>query len=118
MRYSGCNSGSDYLFPDRVSGFCASGVHDHKKYRLNRLFRENNGFSGDFILLFNGLLTVTFFDTYFSRFLGRNAKQMPLVALYFDHVGEIGFRKVFSGFLYGEVGFSGSSSFAVGMIKT
>ncbi|MDO8873857.1 MAG: hypothetical protein Q7V05_14180 [Methanoregula sp.] len=90
MRYSGRNWGSDCLFPDRVPGFCESDVHANKKYRLNRLFREKNGFSGDLNLQFIGLFWVTFFDTCFRRFLGRNAKQMPLAALYCDHVGEIG----------------------------
>jgi hypothetical protein len=95
MRYSGRNTGSDCFFPDRVPGFCESGVHANKKYRLNRLFRENNGFNGDLILQFSGLLTVTFFDTYLSWFFGRFGLQMPLVALYCDHVGEIGFLQGF-----------------------
>jgi hypothetical protein len=61
MRYSGRKSGSDCLFPDRVPGFFESGVHANKKYRLNRLFPENNGFGGDFVLQFIGLFWGHFF---------------------------------------------------------
>ena len=95
MRYSGLNKGSDCLFPDRVPGFCESGVHANKKYRFNRLFLEKNGFNQYLSLQFNGAFGGHFFDIYFRCFFGRFGLQMPLVARYCDHVGEFWVLKGF-----------------------
>jgi hypothetical protein len=50
-------------------------------------------------LQFIGVPVITFFGTYFRRFFGRNGLQMPLVARYCVHVGEMrvlwGFARFF-----------------------
>ena len=98
MMYSGCNSGTDCQFPDLFPDFCGSSVHRPIKYCLKGFFLQNTPKISDLRLQFNGLLVVTFFDTYSTGFFGRNGLQMPLVAFYCDHVGEIGFCRVNTGF--------------------
>jgi hypothetical protein len=50
------------------------------------------------ILQFSGGLRASGFDTYFRLIFERNGLQMPVVALYRDHVGEFGGLWGFSGF--------------------
>ena len=49
------------FFRTRFSGSSGSGVHAHGKYRLKRLFFENNGFNRDLSLQFSGLSRALFF---------------------------------------------------------
>jgi len=91
MIYSEPYTGSDCHFPDPVFSFFERGVHRYKKYGLKWLFPQNNRFNRDLILQFSGLLLLTFFNTYFRGFFSRNGLQIPLVAVYRNHVGEMGF---------------------------
>jgi hypothetical protein len=105
MIYSEPYTGSDCLFPDPVFGFLGRSVHRYKNNCFKGLFLQNNRFTHDFILQFNGVLLITFFDTYFRWFFSRNRLQMPLVADYCDHVGEISFWQDLYGFLVSREGF-------------
>ncbi|MDO8873356.1 MAG: hypothetical protein Q7V05_11610 [Methanoregula sp.] len=97
IHYSEPHTGSDCRFLTPVFGFFGRGVHRYRKYCFKWLFFQKNLFIRDLTLQFIGLLAVTFFDTYFRWFYGRNGLQIPLVAHYCDHVGEFGFYKVFEG---------------------
>jgi hypothetical protein len=55
------------------------------------LFCQNIHFKANKTVQFSGLLRASFFGIYYSWFFGRNGLQMPLVARYRDHVGEMGF---------------------------
>ena len=96
MRYSGCNSGSDYPFPDRFPGFCGSCVHANKKYRLNRLFFENNRFNRDFNLLFHSLFGGSFL-TISGGFLRETACKRPWEPSIAITSEKMAFERVFEG---------------------
>ncbi|MDO9326481.1 MAG: hypothetical protein Q7T80_16145 [Methanoregula sp.] len=68
MYYSGPFTGSDCHFPVLVSRFLRSFVHNETKNGLKRLFPKNLLFNRDLILLFSGLLLVTFSGTYFNLY--------------------------------------------------
>ena len=90
IHYSEPNSASDYQFSDPSLGFFGSGVPAKKNNGFKGLFLQNNRFTCDSILQFNGVLRAPGFDTYFRLIFERNGLQMPLGPLYRDHVGEIG----------------------------
>ncbi|MEI7649606.1 MAG: hypothetical protein WCJ47_07875, partial [Methanomicrobiales archaeon] len=54
------------------------------------LFLQNSPFNRDLILQFSGVLRASDFGTYVRLIFERNCLRYPSIALYRDHVGELG----------------------------
>jgi len=89
------------FFRTRFSGSSGSGVHANRKYRLKRLFFENNGFNRDLNLQFSGLLRALFFGHRFYIKKHKKGCRKPSIAHYCDHLGELGILGGFAPFLSG-----------------